>query len=172
MFNYGVTDYLSIGGGFDVITPFADGTGPMFLLTPKLGTQLTEKIYASGGLLYLNMLAMSGFGGVGILYGVGTYGSRENNITAGLGWGFIEGDFDSRPIITVSGMMRATRRIGLVTENWFIPTDGYYGFISYGLRFMGEKITVDFAFINNSDILERILIGIPYIDFVVKFGKH
>ena len=172
MFNYGLTDFLSVGGGFDVITPFVGGTGPLFILTPKLGTQLTEKIHAGGGLLYANTLAADGFGGVGILYGVGTYGSRENNITAGLGWGFIEGDFDSRPIITVSGMMRASQRIGLVSENWFIPSDGYAGFISYGLRFMGERITVDFAFINSAEILEEILIGIPYIDFVVKFGKQ
>ena len=171
MLNYGITGFMSVGAAFDVITPFTQDAGPVFLLTPKLGTRLTEKIHAGGGLLYANAFGAGGFGGVGILYGIGTYGTRDNNITAGMGWGFIEMDFDSRPIIIVSAMARVSRRIGLVTENWFIPADVYVGFISYGLRFMGERITVDFAFVNNRRVTEEILIGIPYIDFVYKFGR-
>ena len=60
----------------------------------------------------------------------------------------------------------------MVTENWLVPSDGYYGVYSYGIRFMGEKITVDLAFLNNADIASDVLaIGVPYVDFVVKFGK-
>ncbi|MBE9480617.1 MAG: hypothetical protein IMY69_02855 [Bacteroidetes bacterium] len=42
---------------------------------------------------------------------------------------------------------------------------------SYGVRFFGERISVDLGFINNKDIIEEIVIGIPYVDFVVKFGN-
>ena len=66
-------------------------------------------------------------------------------------------------------MVIISRRIALVTENWFIPLDNYYGVFSYGIRFFGEKISVDLAFLNNSDIAEGLAIGIPYLDFVVKF---
>jgi hypothetical protein len=87
-----------------------------------------------------------------------------------VGWGYIDKEFENRPIITLGGMTRLARGFGLVTENWFVPSrSGYYPVISYGIRFMGEKITVDFAFLNNDDIFQEIVIGIPYLDFVVKF---
>ena len=99
----------------------------------------------------------------------GTLGTKEHNITSSLGWGFIEGEFSQRPIITLSGMTRISKRAALVSENWFVPTDGYYGFFSYGVRFFGEKMAVDVAFINNPDIFQIIVIGIPYVSFTVKF---
>jgi len=167
-FNYGITNNISIGGGFDVITPFVRETPVFFFLTPKVGFKVAEKLYIGGGILYANTSSFE-MGGLGIGYGVFTYGNTDNNITAGLGWGVIDGEYSKKPIITLSGMMRVSRRMGLVSENWFIPTNGYYGVVSYGVRFMSEKITVDFAFLNNPDIFENIIIGIPYLDFVVKF---
>jgi hypothetical protein len=153
-----------------VITPFVRDVPPFFFITPKVGFKLAEKVHLGGGLLYANTAAFE-LSGFGIGYGIFTYGTVENNITAGLGWGFIEGESTDGPIITVSGMARVSRRLGLVSENWIVPVDGYYGVFSYGLRFMSEKITVDFAFINNPDIFSEIFIGIPYVDFVIKFGK-
>ncbi|HLP10499.1 MAG TPA: hypothetical protein VK177_01135 [Flavobacteriales bacterium] len=88
------------------------------------------------------------------------------------------------PIVTFSGMARLAKRFSLITENWVFPTmkttyDNYgnsitksqYDFIvSYGARFMGEKMAVDFGFLNSPEWSNWIRIGIPYIDFVVKFG--
>ena len=170
-FNYGLTKNISIGAGFDVITPFVRDVPPFFFITPKASFKVAEKIHLGAGLLYANTAAFE-ISGLGIGYGIFTYGTAENNITAGLGWGFIEGETTDGPIITLSGMARITRRLGLVSENWVVPVDGYYGVFSYGLRFMSEKITVDFAFINNPDIFSEIFIGIPYVDFVIKFGKY
>lgn len=170
-FNYGITKNFSIGGGFDVITPFVREVPPFFFITPKASFKVAEKVHLGGGLLYANTAAFE-LSGFGIGYGIFTYGTVENNITAGLGWGYIEGEVTKGPIITVSGMARVSRRLGLVSENWIVPIDGYYGVLSYGLRFMSEKITVDFAFINNPDIFSEIFIGIPYVDFVIKFGKN
>jgi hypothetical protein len=169
-FNYGLTKNISIGAGFDVITPFVREVPPFFFITPKASFRLGEKVHLGGGLLYANTAAFE-ISGFGIGYGIFTYGTAENNITAGLGWGFIEGDFTEGPIVTLSGMARVSRRLGLVSENWIVPVDGYYGVLSYGLRFMSEKITVDLAFINNPDIFSEIFIGIPYVDFVIKFGN-
>jgi hypothetical protein len=170
-FNYGITKNFSIGAGFDVITPFVREVPPFFFITPKASFKVAEKVHLGGGLLYANTAAFE-LAGFGIGYGIFTYGTVENNITAGLGWGYIEGDITDGPIITVSGMARVSRRLGLVSENWIVPVDGYYGVFSYGLRFMSEKITVDLAFINNPDIFSEIFIGIPYVDFVIKFGNN
>jgi hypothetical protein len=169
-FNVGVTDNLSIGGGFEVISMFS-GTGPIFILTPKIGFNVAPKFNVGGGVLYLSVPGFfSGSRtGLGIGYGVATYGSENSNITGGMGWGFVEGRLSSTPVITISGMHRVSRKVALVTENWLIPVDSYYGLYSYGIRFFGEKLAVDLAFINNRDISTAIALGIPYVDFVVKF---
>ncbi len=164
-FNVGLTDNFSIGGGLELITLFTSST-PLFFITPKVGFKVSDNLHLGGGI----MLAGVGTEGTaGMVYGLSTFGSLDNNFTTGLGWGFVQGKFSGRPFITISGVTRISRGIALVTENWFIPLDNYYGVFSYGIRFFGEKISVDLAFLNNSDIAEGIAIGIPYFDFVVKF---
>ncbi|MBD1398464.1 hypothetical protein H9Q13_14930 [Pontibacter sp. JH31] len=169
-FNIGITDNITMGGGFELISTFSGS--PAFYLTPKATFEINEKWRAGGGLLYANVIGIEeDFSGLGIGYGIVTYGNSDDNATLGVGYGFVDGEFSSKPVITLSGMKRVSRRIGLVTENWLVPTDSYYGVVSYGLRFMGERLTVDLAFINNREIAEEIAIGIPYVDFVIKFGK-
>lgn len=167
-FNVGITDNISIGGGLELISTFAL-RDPLFFITPKVSFKVSEKFHAGGGVLYARI--PEGFGSLGTVFATGTYGTTDNNITGSLGWGFVDSEFSERPIITLSGMMRISKRAALVTENWLIPTDGYYGLFSFGVRFFGEKIAVDLAFINNPDIAEAIIIGIPYVSFTVKFGK-
>ncbi|MFM8432081.1 MAG: hypothetical protein ACKOA1_04720, partial [Bacteroidota bacterium] len=172
--NVGVTDNISIGGGFELISLFSSGSGgPIFFLTPKVGFKVTEKFHAGGGMYVMSIpdVFNDGRENLGILYGVGTVGNANSNSTLGMGWGFsFEGESSDSPIITLSGMHRVSRKTALVTENWFVQSDvGYYGIYSYGVRFFGEKVSVDLGFLNNADIMEGILIGVPYVDFVVKF---
>jgi hypothetical protein len=165
-FNVGITNHISIGGGLELLSTFIT-KDPIFFITPKVGFKVSEKFHAGGGLLFTRIPGTT----LGTMYGTGTYGSKDHNITSSLGWGFVDGEFSQRPILTLSGMTRISKRAALVSENWLIPTDGYYGLFSYGVRFFGEKIAVDLAFINNRDIAELIIIGIPFVSFTVKFGK-
>ncbi len=66
----------------------------------------------------------------------------------------------------IGGELRASRRIGIVTENYLLPVSDNNFLYSFGLRFMGEKLTTDLALVNvsGSDV-----IGIPYVDFVFRF---
>lgn len=166
----GLTNYFSIGGGID-LSSFGSfsygGFSPAVLLIPKIGLKVTDKFHAGVGGLIVYHGADDEF--LGIAYGIGTYGTMENNITVGLGWGFLTGEFLKKPIFTVSGMTRISRKAALISENWIIPFEGYHIFFSYGIRFFGEKLSVDLAFINNDDISASIIFGIPYIDFKVKF---
>lgn len=187
--NVGITKNISIGGGFEFLSVFSNSGQPIYYLTPKVAFKLTEKIHAGGGLLYINMPGFFSYNNtrqsVGIGYGVFTYGTLDNNVTLGGGYGFINNELSKRPIMTISGMLRVGRRTALVTENWIYPQkiytnkynyqDGVIGYkyqpiISYGIRFFGENMSVDLGLLNNKDISEAIVIGIPYIDFVVKFG--
>lgn len=169
-FNIGITDNITMGGGFELISTFS-GT-PAFYLTPKATFEINEKWRAGGGLLYMNVIGLEeDFSGLGMGYGIVTYGNTDDNATLGMGYGFVDGDLASKPIITLSGMKRLSNRVGVVSENWLVPWGSYYGVFSYGVRFMGERLTVDLAFINNGDIAESIAIGVPYVDFVIKLGK-
>ncbi|WP_250431861.1 hypothetical protein [Pontibacter ruber] len=169
-FNVGLTDNITMGGGFELISTFTGNPG--FYITPKATFKISEKWRAGGGILYANVMGDEiEFSGLGMGYGIATYGNSDNNATLGVGYGFVDGDFSTKPFITLSGMKRASRRIAFVTENWLVPDNNYYGILSYGLRFMGERITVDLAFLNNREISNEIAIGVPYIDFVVKFGR-
>jgi hypothetical protein len=107
-----------------------------------------------------------GTGGIG--YGVGTFGDGDASATIGLGYGFAGGDIQSKPVAMVGGEARVSRRVALVTENYLLPvsnTDRQFVW-SFGVRFMGEKITTDLALFNTSGSQ---IIGVPYVDFVFKF---
>jgi hypothetical protein len=175
-FNVGLTDYFSIGGGIEFLSTFISlsqgNFNPIIYFTPKVGFSVAEKISVGGGVL---IASIPQFGettnaGLGLVYGLGTYGNLDHNVTATIGWGSVEGDAFNKPLITVSGMTRVAKKTALVTENWLVPTDtSYEPLFSYGVRFFGENIAVDLAFINNWDIAQSLLIGIPYVNFVVKF---
>mgnify|MGYP001297509196 CR=1 FL=1 len=175
-FNVGITDYFSIGGGIEFLSTFislSEGNfNPIIYFTPKVGFSVADNIHVGGGVL---LASIPQFGetsntGLGMLYGLGTYGNLDHNVTATIGWGSVDGNSFNKPLITVSGMTRVAKKTALVTENWLIPTDSSYEPIfSYGVRFFGENIAVDLAFINNWDIAQSLLIGVPYVNFAVKF---
>ena len=173
MFNVGVLNNLSIGGGFDFITMFGnmdDGWNPMLNFNIKSGFQIADNFHAGVGSI---VVTIPGEGWAGIVYGLGTYGSYNSNITLGLGWGFVDGTFESKPFIMIGGMVRMSEKLWFVSENWIVPTGNpnYYVIVSYGVRFAARRIAVDLAFINSKDIFENIFIGFPFVDFVIKLGK-
>jgi hypothetical protein len=179
--NYGLTDQISIGGSIELISTFsslAEGSfNPIVLITPKIAYPLSKELNVGAGLLFVSLPEIDNDPrtNVGIAYGLGTYGNVEHNATLGFGWGFVDGSWAKRPVITINGMTRIRPNMSLVTENWILPfgedlEEGrYYEVFSYGVRFFGKKLSVDLAFINNRDIAEVLLIGVPYVDFVVKF---
>lgn len=165
MVNVGITNYISIGAGLEFVSTFSGS--PTVFITPKLGVPVGEKFGFGTGII---AGIVGGEETAGILYAIGTYGSKEHNFTAGFGYGFISDEFSKSPIFTFSGMARVGRKVSLVSENWFIPMDGkYYGFVSYGIRLFGPKMSFDLALINNGDIAGFIPVGFPYIDYVIKF---
>jgi hypothetical protein len=164
--NYGLTDFLSIGGGIEIYSTLSGH--PTFFITPKVGFKIVNSLSIGGGFLYANTTeAIGDFAGLGIGYGTVTYGNENSNATLGIGWGMVDKTWSDKPIVTVSGMTRVARSIALVTENWFVPD---YAIFTYGVRFIGERIAVDIGFVNTKDIIKTFPIGFPiWLDFVLKF---
>jgi hypothetical protein len=99
-------------------------------------------------------------------YGVGTFGDGDASLTVGAGYGFAGGDIANKPAAMIGGEKRISRRIALVTENYLLPVVENNVVYSFGVRFMGEKLTTDLALFNMSG---SNIIGFPYVDFVFKF---
>lgn len=159
-FAYGLTDNVSVGGGASIFPAGVDEQ--VYYVTPKVGMSFGEQVHVAAGLLFAG--TKGGTGGVG--YGAGTFGDGDASVTVGLGYGFAGGEIRSKPAAMLGGEKRVSRRIALVTENYLLPTRDNNLVYSFGVRFMGEKLTTDLAIFNfsGSDI-----IGIPYVDFVFRF---
>ncbi len=165
-FAYGLSDNVTIGGGVSLI-PAIGLDDQIFYLTPKVGIKTSEDLRFALGALIVKLPDFNGQPIVGIAYGTVTTGSADGGLTGGLGYGFVDGDFADKPMVMVGGQLRMARRTSFVTENYIFPgLDD--PLITYGLRFFGEKLSVDLAMINL--VGENFFFpGIPYIDFVFVF---
>jgi hypothetical protein len=139
-----------------------------YYLLPKFtvvnGSRVKVAVGALAGLLPFS--GGDGSSSAGILYGVGTTGSRDSNLSVGLGWGYSGSRVEGNPVVMVGGQSRLSRRVSFISENWVVPVDGdTEGVYSYGLRFLGEGLTVDLAFV--SAIGESG--AIPWLGFAFRF---
>ena len=121
--NFGITDNISMGGYISVI-PGLGLSNQFLMLTPKISFPISEKLHLGAGVLYLRIPDFNGAFdrsyGAGILYGAATYGSADDNLTAGLGYGFFEGEIGTTPILQLGGQKRVSRRVSLISENYII----------------------------------------------------
>lgn len=169
-FTVGLTDNFSIGGG--VIPLFLLGGGP----TPIFGTAkfsvpvVEDKVNLGGGALVGAVLGESE-ATFGILYGVSTFGDQDKNFTVGLGYAFAGGEWANSPLINISGMVRASKRMYFLTENYYVHAGGDGGgIIGLGGRWLIKKASLDFMFaIPYGEGMD--LIVLPAIGFVIPFGN-
>ena len=150
-FAAGLTDRFTLGGGLAWF-PGVPLDETFYYLLPKYTIVNAERTKVAVGALIGLLPFDSGDddrSSAGILYGVGTTGSRDNNLSLGLGWGYAGNEVSSNPVVMIGGQTRVSRRISLISENWIFPISGETeGLYSYGLRFLGEGLTVDLAFVS------------------------
>lgn len=167
-FNYGVSSNLSLGGGFSIF-PTGNMYDQIYFFTPKVGLKRSETLNIAVGALVLKIPGIDDDNTplVSVLYGTGTWGSIDQSLTCGIGYGMVGSKLANKPMIVLGGEKRLTHRLAFVTENWIIPgVDN--ALVSYGIRFLTEKFTTDFALLNITGE-DSIFPGIPYIDFVYNF---
>lgn len=154
--NVGLTNRFSVGAGIVPTFLFGGGAFPAWVL-PKfsLSTPSGNAHLTVGGAL--GGIVGGGFDSddgttLGILYTAGTLGGPDNNLTVGVGYGYADGALNNRPAVNVSGMTRVSRRFYLVSENYFVASDGdrlltFSGVASFGLRYTAEALAVDFGLV-------------------------
>lgn len=164
--NYGITDWLTVGGGLEIISTFASETPALGYFRIKAGRQLTDKVRLSGGLLTFTTSELDQ--SASLLFSSLTLGRKEKQTTLGLGYNLFDGGGQTIAL-NFSHMRRYSKRTAFVTENWIFTGSDSFNIFTYGLRFFGPRLSVDLAFLNNAEIIEFIPIGIPYVGFQLAF---
>lgn len=168
----GVTDYFSVG--FGMVPTFLFGTSsiPVWVV-PKFSVPVVKDKFNLGIGAFAGTVIGSSNTGFGIVYGLGTFGDRNTNLSIGLGYGYAGGNFAKSPLISLAGMLRVSPRGYLITENYFIKAGNSetIGLISLGARSLLGKISLDYGlFIPVVPDLDRV-VALPWLGISIPFGK-
>lgn len=177
--SFAVTDNVTLAGGTPI---FPDIIGRVFYLAPKVGVAVSPQVELAAGVLAFFATEELDQGSAGIFYGVGTFGSPDNALTAGAGWGFAGQEVTNRPIFMLGGETRVARRVKLITENYaYIYNQEIFDFgqlerrtrtagvVSGGIRIFGDRLSADAGlgmFVGEGDSF----CCLPVVNFVYNFG--
>jgi hypothetical protein len=171
-FAFGISDNFSLGAGFVPLFLFG-GTATPVWITPKISIPVKkDKFNIGAGALAGAVIGEEAEGGFGIVYGTTTFGSRNKNISVGLGYGYAGGDWADAPVINFSAMIRVGRRGYVLTENYFLSFgDDTGALLSLGGRSVLGKIGLDYGgfvpLFSGTDTF----IAFPWLGLTVPIGK-
>ena len=160
MLAIGITDFFTFSGGMSL---FPGSDEQILYVAPKVRLLHTKEVDFSTGILYAILFDEN----FGIAYGVGTFQKSGYAVTGGMGWGFVDGDFSSTPVVMLGLEAGLSRRLKFISENWFVPVeDG--GLLSFGLRFFGKYLAADFGLMKPLESTDGFPF-LPWIGFTVNF---
>jgi hypothetical protein len=170
-FAVGVTNNISIGGGIVPLFLFAGSPTPVWI-TPKLSIPISKnKVNLGAGGLIGTVIGEDN-SGFGILYGISTFGSKDNNVSVGFGYGYAGGDWAKSPMINLNAMFRFGARGYFITENYYMKIDETTTLIlSFGGRHIIKSAGLDYGLIIPffSDMSN--FIAIPWLGITIPFGN-
>lgn len=169
-FAYGISDNFSIGGGIIPLFLFGGAPTPLFI-TPKFSIPVEKDKFNLGVGALLGTILGESESSFGIVYGISTFGTTDNNVSFGMGYGFTGDGWATSPMVNINGMFRLSDRWYLLTENYYLNTGGEgFGILTMGGRWMIKKAALDFGLVIPVGV-ENGFIGIPWLGFTVPFGK-
>ncbi len=171
-FAVGINDYISVGGGLVPLFLFGGAPTPVWI-TAKVSVPVTkDKFNVGAGILAATALGESS-GGIGIFYGIATLGSRDKNVSLGIGYGFSGGSVSNTPILNLNGMLRVGARSYLLSENYFF-TDGSSGagIIMIGGRQIIKNAGLDYGLMMPVGTGVGSFVAAPWLGITIPFGKR
>jgi hypothetical protein len=169
-FAVGLNDYLSIGGGIIPLFLFEGSPTPTYITLKASIPVVKDKFNLGAGLLAGTAIGASE-SGFGLFYGLATVGSKDANLSLGLGYGFVSGSLSKAPMINISGMARVGPRGYLLTEN-YILSDAYSTtvILSFGGRTIIKDAGLDYGLI--IPVAEGSgFFAVPWLGITIPFGK-
>lgn len=164
---YGFSNYFSVGVGLVPMFLFSSDVTPVWV-TPKFSIPLKEnKINLGVGVLAASLLGESN-SSFGIVYGVTTFGSRDKNLTIGMGYGYASGNWVNNPIVMVSTMIRTGKRSYFMSENYYYKGgNGSLVIITLGGRSLIKKVAVDYGLVVPFHPSIEEFIAIPWLGITI-----
>lgn len=112
--NYGISDYVSVGAGVELISLFQGY--PIYSFNVKVGGKVAENHALGGGIMFIGA---ADFGVTGLVYGNYTLGNEDNNMTVGLGFPTAE-DISTAPVGMLAFSLRLSNAISLKSESYIL----------------------------------------------------
>lgn len=167
----GITDNISLGAG--VVPLFLiEGTSTPAWITPKFSIPVVENRFHLGAGALVGSVIGEDNAGFGILYGIGTLGTRDRNASLGVGYGYAAGKLAKNPTITFSGMYRTGKNGYLLTENYIISVeDESLVLLMFGGRRIIRSVGLDFGLFAPFSSEMDTFIALPWLGFTVPFGN-
>ena len=166
---YGLTDHFSAGLGVMPLVLFGGASTPVWITLKYSVPVVKDKINLGAGALLGTVIGESG--SAGILYGISTFGTKDKNLSFGLGWGFANGEMARNPTVNISAMIRTGAKGYFLTENYFIgTTDNFVVLMSLGGRRIIKNVGLDFgAMLPLAADLDE-FVAIPWLGLSIPFG--
>lgn len=162
--NYGITKNISLAGGFEFLSLIYGD--PTWFFMPKIGFKLKKNVHLAGGAFVVGGRT----GGTASLgYGALTLGTSEHNLTFGGGYGTSSRDHVNYSAFMLSGTVRASNNISLLTENYIIAQKSgalYVGI--FGIRILSPKNAFDIGLLTTSQSNSYFPV-LPYIQYARAF---
>ena len=170
-FAVGVTDYFSIGGGVVPLFLFAGSPTPVWS-TPKFSIPVARDKFNLGGGALMGTVLGEEDTGCGILYGISTLGSKDKNVSLGLGYGYAGGSWAKAPMINLNTMIRFGPKGYFISENYFIQTEGTTALIfTLGGRHIIQNAGLDYGLVIPIISDMDSFIALPWLGITIPFGK-
>jgi hypothetical protein len=167
---YGVTNNITIGGGFIPLFLFGGSPTPVWATVKGSIPIKKDKFNLGVGGLFATVIGEED-ASFGILYGNATVGSRDRNFNIGLGYGYAGGDWASTPAINFSGIYRTSKSFALITENYLVDAGDSNAFVGgLGVRFIGKKVVIDGALVIPYSELGDYFFALPWLGVTFPFG--
>lgn len=162
----GIADRLTLAGGTPIIP---GGIGEVLYFAPKVTIVNAQNFQFAAGALAFFLTDEIDEGSVGIAYGVGTWGSVDNAVSVGAGWGFAltseASGVADEPLLMLGLERRVSRGVKLLSENYYISGGAL---LSGGIRLLGERFSADLGLAGLiSD--EDASFGLPLLNVAYRF---
>jgi hypothetical protein len=169
---YGITNNFSVGVGLVPLFLFGGASSPVWI-TPKFTFPVKkDRINLGIGILAASVIGES-TEPVGFAYGVSTFGSPNNNLSIGIGYGFYGNNWANTPVISVNGKVKVGKRGYIMTENYYIDIENERVVLSMiGGRTLVRKVALDYGLV--IPIYDNIskVVAIPWLGLTVPIHSN
>lgn len=171
-YNIGITDRFSLSVGVIPFFLIAGAATPVGV-TPKYSIPLVKnKVNLSVGVLIGGVIGERN-SLIALPHITASFGSREKNVSIGAGYVYADGQIQPFPQINFSGVIRISRGLFLMTENYVI-SDGtdFAGISIIGAKSLLSKSALSYGLGIPFYSYYDEVIAIPWIGLTIPFSKN